>query len=59
MTLAEPLAVTLEVTEALERLGLAYVVGGSFASSVHGIPRALGLGELLQRALDEAGARAR
>lgn len=39
MTLAEPLAVTLDVAAALEKLGLRYAVGGSFASSVHGIPR--------------------
>ena len=32
----EPIAVTLLVTEALERLGVAYLVGGSFASTVHG-----------------------
>jgi len=32
----EPLAVTLLVTEALERLGVAYLVGGSFASTLHG-----------------------
>jgi hypothetical protein len=39
MILAEPIAVTLEVTAVLERLNLRYVVGGSLASSVHGIPR--------------------
>jgi hypothetical protein len=33
------LAVTLEVTEALEELGVAYVVVGSLASSMHGLPR--------------------
>lgn len=37
--LAEPIAVTLEVTAALDKLGIVYLVGGSFASSVHGIPR--------------------
>jgi hypothetical protein len=39
MTLAEPIAVTLEITAALEKLGIVYLVGGSLASSVHGIPR--------------------
>ena len=40
MSLAEPIAVTLELAEGLEGLGLDYVVGGSVASSLHGIPRA-------------------
>jgi hypothetical protein len=31
--------VTLRVTEALERLGVAYAVGGSLASSLHGVMR--------------------
>jgi hypothetical protein len=39
MTLAEPIAVTLELTSVLEALGLEYVVGGSIASSLHGVPR--------------------
>jgi hypothetical protein len=39
MSLAEPIAVTLEVTSALEKLGIRYAVGGSLASSVHGVPR--------------------
>jgi hypothetical protein len=39
VTLAEPIAVTLAVTTAIEGLGLRYLVGGSLASSVHGIPR--------------------
>ena len=39
MTLAEPIAITLQVTQALDKLGVAYLVGGSLASSVHGIPR--------------------
>ena len=38
--LSEPIQVTLEVARAFERLGVAYAVGGSLASSVHGIPRA-------------------
>jgi hypothetical protein len=39
LTLAEPIAVTLAVTTAFDDLGLRYLVGGSLASSVHGIPR--------------------
>ena len=39
MTLVEPIAVTLELTAVLEALGLDYVVGGSLASSLHGVPR--------------------
>jgi len=40
MSLVEPIAVTLELVSGLEELGLDYVVGGSVASSLHGIPRA-------------------
>lgn len=40
MTLAEPISVTLELTAGLEDLGLDYVIGGSIASSLHGVPRA-------------------
>ncbi len=39
MTLAEPIAVTLAVVRVLEKLGIRYLVGGSLASSLHGIPR--------------------
>lgn len=39
VVLAEPIAVTLELARALDKLGILYVVGGSLASSVHGIPR--------------------
>lgn len=35
----KPLAVALLVVDAFEALGLEYHVGGSFASSVHGVPR--------------------
>lgn len=38
--LAEPIAVTLFVTDALEALGVSYVIGGSFASALHGVMRA-------------------
>jgi hypothetical protein len=40
MSLAEPIGVTLLVSAVLERLGVDYLVGGSLASSLHGIPRA-------------------
>jgi hypothetical protein len=40
MSLAEPIGVTLSVSSVLERLGVEYLVGGSLASSLHGIPRA-------------------
>ena len=40
MTTLEPIEVTLAVTSVLERLGVEYVVGGSLATSLHGIPRA-------------------
>jgi hypothetical protein len=38
--LAEPLAVTLQVSEALDRLGFSYAIGGSLASAIHGVMRA-------------------
>jgi hypothetical protein len=37
--LPEPIAVTLLVTDVLERLGVLYVIGGSLASTVHGVVR--------------------
>jgi hypothetical protein len=37
--LLEPAAVTLLVTEALEALGVPYLIGGSLASTVHGLVR--------------------
>jgi len=39
MTIVEPIEVTLAVAAVLERLGIEYVVGGSLATSLHGIPR--------------------
>jgi hypothetical protein len=36
----EPLRVTLAVTRVLERMGIPYFVGGSLASSAHGVARA-------------------
>jgi hypothetical protein len=38
--LEEALEVTLQVIRTLEHLGVRYVVGGSIASSIYGIPRA-------------------
>lgn len=40
MVLAEPLLVTLVVVDALKAISVRYLVGGSLASSMHGIPRA-------------------
>ncbi len=37
--LPEPIAVTLQVVEALEALHVPYVIGGSLASAVHGVSR--------------------
>lgn len=39
--LAEILQATLEVGARLDGLGVAWVVGGSFASSVLGVPRSI------------------
>ncbi len=38
-SLPDPIAVAIEVTGILDRLGIRYLVGGSLASSVHGEPR--------------------
>src|SRR5438034_6176654 len=38
--LAEPLEVALAIVRAFDALGIPYVVGGSIASSLYGIPRA-------------------
>jgi hypothetical protein len=40
MMLAEPIAVTTLVVEALDALGVTYAIGGSLASAVHGVMRA-------------------
>ncbi len=37
--LPEALAVALRVITSLEKLGIEYHLGGSFASSIHGVPR--------------------
>jgi hypothetical protein len=38
--LAEQIAVTMQVADALDALGVPYVIGGSFASAIHGVMRA-------------------
>lgn len=38
-SLPEPVIVASQVAESLTRIGVSYVIGGSFASSVHGEPR--------------------
>ena len=38
--LSEPIAVTMQVVETLETLGVPYLIGGSLASAVHGTVRA-------------------
>ena len=40
MPIQEPLRITSEVAADLDDLGIPYLVGGSVASSLHGIPRA-------------------
>ena len=40
MMVAEPIQITQRITQVLERIGLRYFIGGSLASSLHGIPRA-------------------
>lgn len=37
--LPEPIAVTLQVIDALEQVGATYVIGGSLASIIHGVVR--------------------
>ena len=37
--LPEPVAVTVQVIDALELVGARYVIGGSFASAIHGVVR--------------------
>ena len=40
MMLSEPIQITSRIAKEFERLGIRYLVGGSLASSLHGIPRA-------------------
>lgn len=50
----EPLEVTLKVTQVLERLGIAYLIGGSLDMEyLKRWARDLGIGDLLERALAE------
>jgi len=37
---SEPIQVTLKVANAFEQLGIPYLIGGSFASALHGVVRA-------------------
>jgi hypothetical protein len=37
---SEPITVTLLVIEALDSLGVRYLIGGSLASALHGVARA-------------------
>jgi tRNA nucleotidyltransferase/poly(A) polymerase len=39
MPLSDPLSVVRKATNILEKAGIKYLVGGSLASSLHGIPR--------------------
>lgn len=38
--IAEQIAVTMQVADALDALGVPYAIGGSFASAIHGVMRA-------------------
>lgn len=40
MDLGEPLQITQQIAEVFEKLNIQYLIGGSLASSLHGIPRA-------------------
>jgi len=51
--LAEPLLVVARVAAALEALGVRYVVGGSLASSLYGVPRSTQDVDLVAELLDE------
>jgi hypothetical protein len=56
--LAEQIAVTMTVADALDALGVPYAIGGSFASAVHGVMRATMdadlVADLLEQAFEEA-----
>ena len=45
--LSEPTAVTLKVIDALDALGIPYLIGGSFASAIHGIARMTAYADLI------------
>jgi hypothetical protein len=40
MDLAEPVQITQQIAKDFDRLNIRYFVGGSLASSLHGVPRA-------------------
>lgn len=40
MSLTKPIEITQQVTQTLDAIGIPYFVGGSLASSLHGLPRA-------------------
>ena len=40
MVLGEPLQITQQIVEIFNKLDVQYLIGGSLASSLHGIPRA-------------------
>jgi hypothetical protein len=55
--LPEPIAVTLQVTDVLDTLGVPYLIGGSFASAVYGTYRATADVDLVaDLKLDQVGA---
>jgi len=53
MVLAEPIEVTLVVVDALNKIGVRYLLGGSLASSLHGIPRATNDVDMVAELADE------
>jgi hypothetical protein len=55
--LPDPVSVAAAVAGHFDRLGIAYVIGGSFASSVHGHPRSTNDVDIVAD-LDESGSRA-
>lgn len=40
MPISDPIRVVKKVTDVLDELGIRYLIGGSLASSLHGVPRA-------------------
>lgn len=45
--ITEPIEVTLEVIDAFQALGIQYLIGGSLASALHGVPRATNDADLI------------
>jgi hypothetical protein len=55
--LSEPALVTLQVIEALDSLNIPYLIGGSFATAIHGIARMTADVDLIvDMRIDQAGA---